>query len=142
MKLISFDPGETTGWAIFEDCTPKEFGNLQHVEELYPFLRDRLTSRYDYQLDICIVEDYKVRPVNKAGYSHLWSSVGPARIIGAIQYICWDNNINFVLQQPSDKTIGARLMGLPAKPTQGKHYQDALCHAVTYLHKQGLWKHG
>lgn len=95
-------------------------------------------------VDIWVVEDYFVRPANKkGGYSHEWNRGDTLRIIGAIEYHAFMFGAEFVLQQPSQKVMGYKLMGKEYKKGKGgMHIFDAIAHAQVFFGKNPRYLEG
>lgn len=91
--------------------------------------------------DLIIAEDYKIRPVKNKGYDHLWSSVLPVRVIGALEYYCLLHDIEFVLQGPEVKPMAAKMAGMTTwTKLKSTHSIDAYLHGVHFLKSRDLKK--
>ncbi len=124
MRLLALDPGESTGWAIFQDAGIEDFGTLKKHE-----VEDWLI---DQKPDVVVVEDYKIRP-NKFN-AHAWSSPYTLQLIGSIKTIFKMKGIQVILQQPSVKPVGYGLAGATyVKGKPNMHYLDAIAHGCFYL---------
>ena len=133
MIITAVDPGGTTGYARFKHDTPVAVGTLKFGEEVFDFIAHEFT-------DLWVVEDYKIRVGTAArGYDHAWNSGEALQVIGAIKYHSRRQGLpEPVLQQPSIKPIGYKLLGAEYKKGKsGMHVMDAMAHARYYLHKNG-----
>lgn len=126
MKFISFDPGNTTGWAFFEDALPTEFQEMQ-IEQLYDFLnQDDTYWKQERPVEAVVIEDYIVRPQPYKGFDHNFSRVPTAQVIGAIT--CWAQRLNVPvhLVQPSELLPGAKRFGLPDPARKSLAHRNAI----------------
>lgn len=128
MKYLALDPGNTTGWAVFDTNTgrPTELGECKYGEELVILLQEKDVSFY-------VVENYRIRPRAVAGFAHEWSEVLPARAIGYIEFHAISKAREVIYQEPSIKPIVAQRFGLPNK---GSHQMDAVLHGAYYAWKE------
>ena len=129
MKLLSLDPGGTTGYAIV-DYTDSDF-KVETSGQIKGGLKGFIewdSEQYDADLlDLIVCESFALR---EGIYG---ADLSPVYIIGALEALYQDNKK--VYQEPKLKPLcdDARLkrMGLfePGKP----HRNDAVRHAVIYL---------
>src|SRR5690554_5832816 len=82
-RLITFDPGETTGWSIWDDASPVDCGQLEtsdirnNVKPLYDWIGRR--SAYENIRDVdrhlypvrVVMEEYRIYGFKTE--SHAWS---------------------------------------------------------------------
>ena len=136
MILITFDPGETTGWALgtYSDTEALEFkfgGQISGgVAGFCVFVSDEsLEGELD---DVIIVsESFTLRPGVKM------PNLTPIRIEGAMTALLGDGTV--VYQQPSakglvpDATMKRLGLWLPGQ----RHQMDARIHAMAYMMKMG-----
>lgn len=126
---IAFDPGEHTGYCMFDrEGQIIENSFKTGFPELFRFLESMDTSF----LKVVIVEEYRVRPDKQS--THSWSTIPTLRVIGALQYWAWRHGLAPVYQQPSDKVMGYKFAH--AQPTKVKslsHQLDAMAHGILYL---------
>jgi len=84
------DPGETTGWAFFKDGHLSQFGQIETVDEdkqpRWTFLDD-LFKRMQPTYVVC--EDYRVYAHKLERHAN--SQVVTLRLIGGIDYMCWND---------------------------------------------------
>lgn len=161
MKILAFDPGETTGYAIVE-FTPSErsiqvgipqVGIFTGIDELY-YLANSLfpTNLLEHDpkapqvltiftgIEQVVIEDYVIYP-NRA-QSHIGSKVYTAREIGRIEYAAYPFGLtmaagSIVLQSAS--------MAKQRWPTgrlksyidlyDNDHVNDAIRHAFTWIER-------
>lgn len=129
MRLLSLDPGGTTGYAVMEytseDVRLVESGQIS--DGLEGFISEwREGQRYD----AIVCEDFILRPSVK------FPDLSPVYIIGALEVLARAYQITY--QPPSSKpmctdTVLKRLkMYQVGKP----HANDAIRHAIIYLRKR------
>lgn len=140
MKVVSFDPGKKTGWAILDPESSGHllinFGTTPNKTELIQLLKDLETPNVQLQV---VVEDYINRPPKSGGFDHTWDKGYTHRIIGMIEGWCLRNRFKMILQQPSDKPAAFGIIGMQYKKgTQNIHHLDAIAHGFFYLFKNGL----
>lgn len=143
MKLLAVDPGNKSGWAVYDtDSRPyiKEFGLAKPMEDFY----DLLISGKFNDVDLVVAEDYKIRPKDlQKGWSHEWNN-GPAlQVLGAIDFWAREYSIRVERQQPNIKPSGYGFIGMTYK--KGKpdmDMYDAIAHGAYYLVKSKIVKAG
>jgi len=126
--LLSFDPGETTGWAYFVDGELRMRG--QHATSY-----EWLSSVFQTLKPTAVVcENYKVYA--SRAKQHVGSEVLTVRYIGAIELICQTMGVPLTMQMAfqakgfcTDKKLKLWGMYQVALP----HANDAIRHAVYYL---------
>lgn len=137
MIHIWFDPGDTTGWALFEDGLPIEMGELHYPSELFGTLVG-LISR----AELCGFENYRIQPKNSSarGYTPFWSEALPIRVIGAIEFASFqsDPNRRMVSQNSDIKPSGYGYAGMKyVKGKKGMHKEDAIAHGTFWWFMKG-----
>lgn len=130
---LALDPGDTTGWAQFEeDGKGVTFDSFYGKEKLYEFL-DAAAPQ------VIICEDYKLFPWKAANQS--WSRLDTVRAIGAIEYWAYLHNAKVIFQDPKIKSIGYMWAGIPKPKNHSEsHHVDAYVHGVYFLQKAGIRK--
>lgn len=144
MKMLTVDPGEDTGWSVWEDGKLIEAG----TEKLWTFphrvwegvnvLQNTVPVSEENEI-FCgvqrfVVEDFKIYPWKAKELG--WDRVRTARLIGALTFIAAIQGIDFVLQPAKIKeraeAAGAEEFFL--KPLhENRHANDAIRHGVYYL---------
>lgn len=79
VRLLAIDPGETTGWAIYDEGALTHLGHLNCKEHAYTEIRRLLEDRLPTQI---VCEDYRVY-ANKTD-AHTWSELFTPKLIGGI----------------------------------------------------------
>ena len=124
-SIFVVDPGVATGWVEWRDHII-DSGELGQRDFLL------LAERYIYDC-VVVCESFKVMQ------STLKKTFQPAslEIIGALRWFCWEADVPFILQPPSDKTFmpDSKLRALGWwLPGEG-HARDAARHLGVYLAK-------
>jgi hypothetical protein len=138
MRVDGFDPGGTTGVALFDGIKPIEIRQLERDD-----LDDWLIHEYEPP-EVMVVEDYRILPRSMTGgWSHEWDKGETLRIIGSLEFFAKMKGVKIVLQSPHHKGMANQLVfGKPynknSKDPQ-RHAKDALLHVRWYYHTNGLY---
>lgn len=153
MKYISFDPGETTGWASFdEEGRLHKAGYSKGLDQFYDWLDSHSTFEGCGDLNTVIIEEFRLYPWKSDAQK--WSQFKTVEVIGAIKF--WARSISMkmfpiwniqhqiqVVEQPANiKAIGykwAMCSPLP-KSNPRNHELDAYVHGVYYLQNKAIRK--
>lgn len=128
-RMVTFDPGETTGWACFKGEELDACGQITDNQA------DNFRAILDgYKPHIVVCEDYRV-------YAHkinanINSQIIPARLIGQIELICLDRGIPVVLQMASQAkgfTTDTKLKEWGLWQRGLRHSRDAIRHGIYFL---------
>lgn len=132
-KYLAVDPGNSTGWATFNDTGDVVgFGTCVTRNSVYEKLAEAAP-------ELIIMEDYRLYPWKAKEQS--WSGFETVRIIGAVEYYAYLHNAKVVLQEPSIKGIGYKWAGLTKPKNHAlSHETDAYVHGVYYLQSNGIRK--
>lgn len=123
MKLLCFDPGETTGWAFLAD------GEI--IGGAFP-MWDRVKEMIDtFEPDIVLYEAFYLAA--KAARRLIGSSFPSIEVIGVIKYLAKTSGIKCVEQTPTMRTH----ISLRRVPGLGTHSRDAAKHGIRYLIREG-----
>lgn len=134
--IASFDPGETTGFAVFERGPGHT--SLIHCEQLttWPLERgvDELRRAFSFLPTYLVYETYHVYKWRLA--EHTWSEVPTIQVIGAIKYCAIRRGITYYRQTAqigkgfcSDDKLRYWNLYLEGQP----HARDAIRHACQFL---------
>ena len=132
--LLSFDPGHTTGWCIFQGTSLLECGQLDTdvVDDASLARIQFLIEKHDYSE--CIFEDYRVYKWKLQ--QHSFSELHTPKLIGMIQAACLYNGIEYHKQPASvakDFCTDDRLKEWNMYITGQRHARDAIRHACWYI---------
>ena len=136
-SILTFDPGESTGWCLRDSdgrvwggTLPKDHKKVAHtIEATMPH--------------IVVIERFNLYP--QMAKSLVWNSFYPCEVIGVIKYVCTELNIPIVEQAPSVKKYfgGFKSDWEQVKQTPGfkltEHVKDAYQH-LKYFERNGLKK--
>lgn len=145
MRWLSIDPGETTGWALWEDKQLVDAGQT----ELIPFIDEVADSARvlgpSSNLDLLapfdgvkrlVVEEFKLYPwvIQDGGLD--FDEVRTARGIGALEFIARQAGIEFTFQPATIKepAMDAGARELFQRPLyENRHANDAIMHGWYYI---------
>lgn len=131
-NVTAWDPGRTTGFAIFSgQGERKEFGQLT-MEEV-----DQFIDEYAEPVSVVVVEDFinfKKRVSKMAG-----SRNDASQVIGMLRVFARKKGAKFLLQPAGRKDEGAKLTQIfePSDHSQS-HWVSAYNHGFWFLHNLGL----
>lgn len=133
MTYLSFDPGEATGWAAFDDKGAiTDFGTIHGLGELFSWLTL-------HTADVYIIEEYRLyrqRALQQSG-----SKLLTVQAIGAIKASAASTGSKVVEQPASIKKVAEMWTGyVPKGAHKNSHWIDAVNHGLYYLHKEGIVK--
>jgi len=135
MTYLFIDPGESTGWAIF-DLDGKEvgMGTCRGFENLAVWLET--WRSHDFQR--VIIEEFKLYPWKSQ--AQLWSEFFTIEVIGAVRFKCFQFDISFEKVPARNKDIGFMYMGTtePSHSNPLNHQLVAMAHGVYWLQTHGI----
>jgi len=133
IKVVSFDPGETTGMCVFEGS--KLMLASQYKAKTVPegaaFIHDFLES---WRPDVVVMEMYRI--YSWKAEDHSWQNLFTPRLIGAIQYICHTLKLPLTeqtAQQAKGFCTDERLRAWGLYQEGQRHARDSIRHACYYL---------
>lgn len=133
--LWAFDPGDTSGYAVYRDGALVKWGSCKGLKDLLRRLGE-LVSEYGKPY-VIVVEDYKIRP----NVNHSFSRVNTIQVIGALKAKAIEFDCKYILQDASIKPIGYKWFGmLPPKDHNISHETDAFVHGYYYLVRTNVRK--
>lgn len=134
-RYLALDPGETTGWATFdEEGVVIEWGQVTQAD-LHQWLDKKITS----DLRAVISEEYRIYNSRK---QRQWSRNQTSKNEGAIEAISSLRGVPFYLQPANIKKIGYKWAGLGAAPSNHSisHQFDAVAHGTYWLRTHNVLK--
>jgi len=133
VKVLSFDPGETTGWAYQDerDDFPGgiiDLGQISGIQQLSLFL-----NSWTRPVDHVTIEDYTVWGGNRGDKANKGSKLETVRAVGVIESFCYVKGIPFTKYDSQDVTLYSMKVGLD--PRKGAHKNTHWAFAAVY----GRW---
>ena len=146
MRLLVFDPGESTGWAFYNTEIADLSGGTVRLHNAYGEFRLLFDGLMP---DTVVYERFALYP--GAAKAMSWNTFIPCEMIGVIKYLCNENGIEDVSDQPAGqrKYISATEMDNAwqmlndIRKTKTRHTRDALMHLVYYCRQNEIpapWK--
>lgn len=133
IKYLAIDPGDTTGWAHFdENGKLVAYGQVKEAE----FNKWLLKELTDNELTAVITEDY----INHGWQQQKrWSKNKTSKKIGGIEALCSAYSVPVHLQRNTCKPIGYKWAGLSAPSNHSiSHQFDAVAHGTYWLTQNGI----
>jgi len=131
---LCFDPGHTTGWAVFKCMTLQDSGEIDTTDiEKATAEVELLLS--EHQPDALVIEDYRV--YKWRAKHHAGSDMLTTRVIGCIETLAVICHIPLIVKQPAHIAKGfcddkkLRKWGYYSKGQ--KHARDAIRHGCYFL---------
>lgn len=134
-EFISWDPGETTGVACWDDR-----GNPIAVAQMEEADRDRfLNDLHDCLMypSKFIVEEYRI--FGSKATAHIGKKLNTSEVIGDLKSFARKHWIEVVEQPSSILNIAQKWSGVKIPTVHAKsHWASAYNHGYYYLHQQGI----
>lgn len=130
-KILSFDPGETVGWAVLNKGSLETFGQIRTTEFKEEQINKLTELVHDKAPDIVVYESYRIYAWMTK--QHSWDEVHTAQIIGILRYIALMYEIPYRMQSAQvakQFVTDQKLKAWGMYPTAQKHAKDAVRHAV------------
>ncbi len=133
--ILAFDPGHTTGWALFNDRQIRDHGQI-NTEDIGDATRNVSALFMLWpEVKTVVIEDYRV--YKWRAKHHVGSPMLTTRVIGCIETLCVQQQITNIIKQPAhiaksfctDKKL--KDWGFYEKGQ--KHANDAIRHGAYYL---------
>lgn len=131
--VLCFDPGHTTGWAVFKGATLADSGEIgthsieEVLENAYPLIDE-------HEPWVVVMEDYRVYKWRKD--HHVGSEMLTTRVIGALEMLCLQLQVNDIIKQPAHIAKGfctdKKLKEWGFYQTGMRHARDAIRHGCYY----------
>lgn len=130
-RLLCLDPGETTGWSVFEDGQLVRCGQA-HTIEGYHIIHNLFC---DIVPSMVIYENYRVYAHKLERHSN--SEVYTLRLIGAIEYLCDMTyqvpRYNQMAQQAKGFVTDEKLKAWGYYQKGQRHSRDSMRHGCYFL---------
>lgn len=132
-SILCFDPGHTTGWAVFKDSTLANSGQINTRDDTKaPHLINELFQQH--QPDIVICEDYRVYGWRQE--HHVGSDMLTTRIIGMVETCAafmYVPIIKYMAVEAKRFCTDKKLKEWGFYVKSQKHARDAIRHGCYYL---------
>jgi hypothetical protein len=148
VRWLSVDPGEDTGWALWEDGdlidagTDKlwQFGEAVYAathedSESLELVGDDLALKF-IGVERIVCEDWRIYPWEAKKGTLNWDQCRTARLIGGLTLVAKMKGMEFVLQgaKIKERAEAAGAEALFMSPlVENRHANDAIRHGVYYL---------
>lgn len=131
MKILVLDPGNSTGWVMYNSLTKQTVGGT--FKEDFLALEILFAA---YEPDLVIYESFALYPGLAKSMS--WNTFYPCEVIGVIKYLSLVHMIEILDQNPSVKKYAGNVN---FKDIEGEnitiHTKDAYLHLAYYLRIRG-----
>lgn len=128
---LAIDPGETSGWAKFD-----ENGDIMEMGQIKLSALGEFNLLIHEGLEEVIVEDYR-----NHGYKaqKRWGRNETSKIIGRIETLCELAGVTCIKQPNTAKPMGYKYMGMEQPKNHSiSHQWDAAAHGVYRLQGTGI----
>lgn len=134
MRIVTFDPGHMTGYALFEDGQLRDSGEFSYLEDPGLHILSLWLHRNTAHIDLVIIEKFALYAWKAQHKS--WDTFPEVEVIGVIKYLCRRNSIRFIEQLPSQKDMFTNkyidtFIG-KEKQVSSRHAYDAIRHGLVY----------
>lgn len=128
--ILVVDPGDTTGWAMFD----REGGLIDKGQaDLNEFFK--LITEHSFAM--FLVEDYRLRKGKQA--QQTGSRFQAVQVIGALKYAAYLDEVDFELVDVQAKMLGSMYSGVkPPSDHKKSHEIDAYNIGIYWLVKNGV----
>lgn len=131
-RYLALDPGDTIGWATFDENGRELSMGQFRYEKFLQEIEDLLTS----ELTHVIIEDYR-------NYGHKqqkrWSNNNTSKVIGKIELLCELRGVPFTKQMANCYGIGAKWGGFEIPSNHSiSHQFVAIAHGIYWLQKNNV----
>lgn len=133
LRVLTFDPGETTGYAFFEAPELIEAGQIPtgSLKIGLPLITDLMNDKKPQAI---VVEDYRI--YRSKAKIHIGSDLHTARLIGTIETLCAQHNIPLYKQSAAIAKkfcTDEKLHIWNLWQTGKRHANDAIRHGVYFM---------
>ncbi len=133
-RILAFDPGHTTGFAVFEDQKILDCGEIDTTDMENAVLN--VTDIFEpWKPDVVVIEDYRI--YKWRAKHHVGSPMLTTRVIGCIETIAIQRGIYKIYKQPAHIAKGfctdPKLKDWGFFLKGKKHANDAIRHGAYYL---------
>lgn len=137
---VAFDPGDTSGWATFDDQ-----GNLTGMGQFTEAeFTEKISDLIDSSLKAVICEDYVLfKHKAMAQTNSRGRNLKTAKMVGKIELLADLKKVKFVKQESRVYPVGAMWGGFEIPSNHSiSHQYCAAAHGIYYLQQAGVRKPG
>lgn len=133
--IISFDPGETTGWAIFENgkLVLDNHFKLNMFEDT-KISAPKVWKLFDREFNHAVIEGYRI--YKSKAVAHTWNPLYTPKLIGYIEAVCDYYKVPRTIQMASSKQFCSddklKQWGY-YQNAKSRHSRDAIRHGCYWL---------
>lgn len=139
--VLAFDPGHTTGWALFKCATLADSGEID-TTSIPAVLMNAGSLIVEHKPWIVVMEDYRV--YKWRAKHHVGSELLTVQVIGAIHMLCIQNHVTDIIKQPAQIAKGfctdKKLKEWGFYVAGERHARDAIRHGCYYTLFGGIQK--
>lgn len=130
--ILAFDPGDTTGVAIFSDQGELKQMTQLKLQDLIDFL-----GGYEFPVSLVIVEDFRL--FKRKAMQQVGSTMPAPQVIGAIKTFASMKGVEVVLQPANIKPLALKWSGIIMPGNHADSHQwDAYLHGYYWLVSNGI----
>lgn len=133
-RILAFDPGHTTGWALFELGTLLESGQID-TTSISACLESAQPLFHLYNPEVVVMEDYRIYKWRQK--QHVGSEMLTVQIIGCLQTLAIQDFVNHIVKQPASVAKGfcddKKLKEWDYWQTGQRHARDAIRHGCYFI---------
>lgn len=135
MRVLSIDPGETTGWAYQDerDDYPGgllDFGQIKGIKEFAVWLENWNLEKKP--IDFVVIEDYVVWAGNRGAKANVGSRLETVRVLGAVESWCFRNDKKFKKYPSAGDFLKLQALQCGLDPTRGAHKNTHWAYAANH----------
>lgn len=135
-RIMAFDPGETTGFCVFEGCTLLAARQLQTktLDQSFSVLEKEFLKFMAYGCGEVVIEDYRVYGWKTE--EHSFAGLHTPKLIGMLVTFCIRHNLPYTLRmaQPAKAFVTDEKLEAWDLFNKGqRHSRDAMRHALFQL---------
>jgi len=130
-RWLTVDPGESTGWSVWEDKELVDAGTTPMME----FADDVWNEKFG-KIDRIVCEDWRIYPWEAKKGSLNWDQCRTARLIGVLAFIARLRDHSFILQPAAikERAIAGGAKELFYRPLhENRHQNDAIMHGWFFV---------
>lgn len=142
IHYVAFDPGDTTGWAAFDEIGSLVVMGQFGLDAQTQVLTELISNTPNLKAVIC--EDYRNHGFAGARAQKRWSRNQTSKNIGKIELLTEMRGAVLCLQPNTVKSVGYAWGGLDGPPSNHSisHQYDAYAHGIYWVQRNGIREPG